>query len=307
MELTQGIAEAPEMSPDARVRVFRRTISDLEDFEGLQVDAYLILGERYALLLDTLLCPEDVAQVLSLCAPEIARRQVLCINSHADWDHTWGNGYFSGERSAPILAHEHCRQRMLSEEARRDLAEYQARYPVFRNVTLIPPSLTFSERLSIVDGDLAIELLHAPGHCPDQIVAWLPDLSLLLAFDAVERPLPGIYDAACVPLMFSTLERLTALNARHVLCSHGKTTSPALIQENLAYLREIERRCRLLLSNHTPTEAELEQTAELIGYPFTEAVAGIDEEIDRTYYSWAHEQNAQVILRWLIAQRQQDR
>lgn len=300
MELTQGIAEVPEMSPDSRVRVFRRTLGGLEEFESMEVDAYLILGERYALLLDTLLCPEDVAQVLSLCAPELARRQLLCVNSHADWDHTWGNGYFGDARSVPILAHDHCRQRMLSEEAHRDLAEYQARYPVFRNVTLVPPSLTFSERLTIVDGDLTIELLHAPGHCPDQIVAWLPDLSLLLAFDAVEKPIPGIHDAACAPLMFSTLARLAALNAQHVLCSHGKTSSPALIQANLTYLREIERHCLLLLAARTPPEAEVEQTAELIGYPFTEAVAGIDEEIDHTYYSWAHEQNAQAILRWLM-------
>jgi glyoxylase-like metal-dependent hydrolase (beta-lactamase superfamily II) len=301
MKLTQGISEAPEMSPDARVRVFRRTIGDLEDFEGLQVDAYLILGERYAFLLDTLLCPEDVAQVISLCAPEIDKRQLLCINSHADWDHTWGNGYFSGERSVPILAHDHCRQRMLAKEANQHLRDYQARYPVFRNVTLVPPSLTFSERLTIVDGDLTIELQHAPGHCPDQIVAWLPDISLLLAFDAVEKPLPAIHDTTCAPLMFSTLERLAALNAQHLLCSHGRTTSPALIQENLAYLREIERRCRLLLANRTPSAAELDHTAEIIGYPFTEVVAGLDEEIDDTYYSWAHEQNAQAILRWLMA------
>src|SRR5581483_9592908 len=221
MEPTQGVAEVPEMSPDSRVRVFRRTLNGLEEFEGIEVDAYLILGERYAILLDTLLCPEDIAQVLSLCAPEINKRPLLCVNSHADWDHTWGNSYFSGKRSVPILAHDHCRKRILSGEACQDLAEYQERYPVFHEVKLVPPSLTFSERLTIVDGDLRIELLHAPGHCPDQIVAWLPDLSLLLAFDAVERPLPGIYDAACVPLMFSTLERLTALNARHVLCSHG--------------------------------------------------------------------------------------
>jgi glyoxylase-like metal-dependent hydrolase (beta-lactamase superfamily II) len=301
MKSPQGISEAPEMSPDARVRVFRRTIEDLEEFEGLQVDAYLILGERYAFLLDTLLCPEDIAQVLSLCKSEIETKQLICINSHADWDHTWGNGYFSGERSVPILAHEHCRQRMLAAEAHQHLKDYQARYPVFRDVTLVPPSLTFSERLTIVDGDLTIELQHAPGHCSEQIVAWLPDISLLLAFDAVEKPLPAIHDASCAPLMFATLERLAALNAQHLLCSHGGPSSPALIQENLAYLREIERRCRLLLGDRMPSAAELDHTADLIGYPFTEVSAGLEEEIDTAYYSWAHEQNAQAILRWLMA------
>lgn len=300
MQTTGEMREVSGLSPDPRVRVFRRTLNGLEEFESMEVDAYLILGERYALLLDTLLCPADVAQVMALCAPEIGSRQLLCVNSHADWDHTWGNGYFSGERSAPILAHEHCRLRLNSEEARRDLAEYQARYPVFQDVKLVAPTLTFSERLSIVDGDLTVELLHAPGHCLDQIVAWLPSSRLLLAFDAVESPLPCIEDAACAPLMFATLERLATLNTQCVLCSHGNTTSPALIEENLAYLREIERRSRLLLGQRTPTETELEQAAELIGYPFTEVVVHITGKVDRTYYSWAHEQNARAMLRWLM-------
>lgn len=287
---------------DERVRVFRRTLDGLDDFEGMEVDAYVVLGERYTVILDTLLCPADMAVVMGTIEPEIGNRRLLCVNSHADWDHTWGNGYFSGERSVPILAHEHCLQRMNSEKARQELAEYQARYPIFQDVKLVPPTLTFSEKLAINDGSLTIELLHAPGHCRDQIVAWLPAISLLLAFDAVEKPLPCIEDAACAPLMFSTLERLARLNARQVLCSHGKTTSPALIQENLAYLREIERRCRLLLAKHTPAETEIEQAAELIGYPFDEVIANTGAEVDRKYYGWAHEQNARAILRWLMVE-----
>lgn len=299
MEKDQGVREIPEMSPDPRVRVFRRALSGLDEFEGMEVDAYLVLGERYAVMLDTLLCPDDMTQVMAACAEQIGQRQLLCVNSHADWDHTWGNGYFSGERAVPILAHEHCQKRLNSQEAFQQLAEYQSRYPVFQGVKLITPTLTFSERLTIHDEDLSIELLHAPGHCRDQIVAWLPEIRLLLAFDAVESPLPCIEDAECAPLMVATLKRLVELNAQHVLCSHGKTTSPALIQENLDYLSEIERRSRALLAQQRPAEADFEKSAELIGYPFDEAIAPFNEEIDRTYYSWAHEQNARAILTWL--------
>lgn len=303
MSTQPELCAVPQLSPDPRVRVFRRSLGGLDGFTSMEVDAYLVLGERYALLLDTLLCPADVAQVLSLSTADIGHRQVLCVNSHADWDHTRGNGYFQNQLAVPILAHEHCRQRLLSAEARQQLSDDQARSSLFRDVTLLPPTLTFSERLTIVDGELSIELLHAPGHCPDQIVAWLPAIGLLLAFDAVEYPLPGIADAACVPLMFATLQRLAALHARWVLCSHGNTTSPALIEENLAYLREIERRCRLLLADHTPTAGEREQLAERIGYPLAQAIAGQSTpgtHID-PYYSQAHEENVQAILGWLEA------
>lgn len=297
MKTSQDIREVPEMSPDPRVRVFRRTLRGIDEFEGMEVDAYVVLGESHVVILDTLLCPADMEYVMAAIEPELGNRQLLCVNSHADWDHTWGNGYFSHEHRIPILAHEHCLLRLNSQEARQKLSDYQARYPVFRDVQLVPPTLAFREKLVIVDGSLPIELLHAPGHCPDQIVAWLPTLRLLLAFDAVEKPAPHLEEAAP---MFATLERLNSLDARHVLCSHSKTGGPEIIRENLAYLREIERRARLLLAKRRPAEAELEHTADLISYPFAEVIANTAEPVD-SYYSWAHKENARTILQWLMA------
>jgi len=292
------VYEVPEMSPDPRVRVFRRTLSGLEDLEGMEVDAYLVLGERYAFIFDTLVCPADIAAVMAICAPDIKGKQVLCVNSHADWDHIWGNGYFSGPRSVPILAHSHCRERINAEEARQQLGKYQARYPLFRDVTLMAPSITFNERLVINDNNLTIELLHAPGHCQDQIVAWLPEISLLLAFDAIEKPLPSIEDSTCAPLIFSTLKRLAALNAQYVLCSHGSTTSPALIHENQAYLDRLASRVELYLPAFKLAGADFEHVAESIGYPFDEVIANATETVDHAYYSWVHEHNARAVLRW---------
>lgn len=300
--MDQELRLAPEMCSDPRIRVFRRTLNGLDDFEGMEVDAYVVLGERYIVVLDTLLCPSDMATVLHTLEPEMRGRQIFCVNSHADWDHSWGNGYFSGEQHVPIIAHEYCQQRLNSESARQKLADYQARYPVFHAVKLVPPTITFNTQLHISAGNLTIELLHAPGHCRDQIVAWLPETRLLLAFDAVEKPLPCIADSACVPLMFATLQRLAALDAQCVLCSHGRTTSPALIQENLIYLRDIERRTRSVLAHHAPTDQDLQHVAEFIGYPFDEVLATTNEEVDRTYYSWAHEHNIRAILGWLLTQ-----
>jgi glyoxylase-like metal-dependent hydrolase (beta-lactamase superfamily II) len=295
----QGVYAAPEMSSDPRIRVFRRVLTELADFEGIEVDAYVIIGEETAIFLDTLLCPHDMSLVHASLADELGSRRILCVNSHADWDHAWGNDFFSGVHAAPVLAHEQCRQRMLSQQAHEELAEFQAQHSVFQQVVLKPPTMTFSERLTIHAGDLTIELLHAPGHCQDQIVAWLPETGLLLAFDAVEYPLPCIEDAAGAPLMFATLERLAALHARQVLCSHGKTTSPTLIQQNLAYLRTIEQRCRPLLASHGAAEADLAQVEQLIGYPFDEAIGDTHETIDRTFYHRTHQQNIHAILNWL--------
>ncbi len=290
----------PGMSGDERVRVFRRTFDITGDLEGMEVDAYIVLSDRYAIVLDTLLCPADVAGMMSFVVDELPGRIVLCVDSHADWDHAWGNAYFTGGRGVPIIAHDYCWTRLQSREAADELAEFQQSYALFRDVRLVPPTITFVQSMTIYGGDLTIELKSAPGHHPDQIVAWIPELRLLLAFDAVEKPLPLMDDPCCVPDIFTTLERLVALQPERVLCSHGKSTSPQLVADNLHYVREIERRSRLLLQKHQPTEEELKHASALIDYPFDEVVAGVDGQVDHTFYGQGHEKNIRAVLRWLM-------
>ncbi|GAC1627668.1 MAG: hypothetical protein NVS4B7_17040 [Ktedonobacteraceae bacterium] len=232
MSTTEDVFLVPEMSTDSRVRVFRRTFDAIAEFEGMEVDAYVVLTDSYLLVFDTLLGPADVSAMMQIVQNDIGKRHILVVNSHADWDHAWGNAYFQGEQAAPIIAHEHGRVRMQSDEARVELANYQRRYAIFRDVELVPPTLTFNQHFTIHDGRLTIELFPAPGHHLDHLAAWLPELRLLLAFDAVEKPLPCIENAAAVPAMFTTLEHFIALQPERVLCSHV-----VLLPRNLNTLR----------------------------------------------------------------------
>jgi glyoxylase-like metal-dependent hydrolase (beta-lactamase superfamily II) len=301
MPINNGVFFVPEISIDPRVKVFRREINDLDEFEGLEVDAYIIITERYLVVFDTLLCPEDSAIMMNMVENLCFGRQILVVNSHADWDHSWGNAFFSGEHAAPIIAHHLCLTRMQSEVARKELVDYRQRYPIFQHVELIPPTITFGEGITIYGGDLTIELIPAPGHHPDHIAAWIPQLSLLLAFDAVEKPLPCIENADAVPAMFATLERFVAMQPERVLCSHGKSTSFALVKENLEYFREIERRSRATLQERRPSDDELEHASEIIHYSLDEVTGGSAEPFDRTYYNWAHDANVRSLLQWLMS------
>lgn len=289
-----------DISTDERVRVFRRTFHGMQEFEGMEVDAYIVIADRYLIVLDTMLCPEDVSIMMQTVNKERRGRTLLCINSHADWDHAWGNCYFIGENSAPIIAHDHCLTRLQSTEAYNELLDFQKLSSTFQNVFLLAPSITFNQCFTIHDRNLTIELLHAPGHHLDQIVAWIPELRLLLAFDAVEKPLPLIEGAYCVSHMFSTLEHLIALQPQRVLCSHGKTTSPDQIKQNLTYIREIESRCKSVLQTRQPGAKDLVHTSELINYSFDEVVGETTENFDRAFYTWAHEKNCQAIMNWLM-------
>ncbi|GHO54287.1 MBL fold metallo-hydrolase [Ktedonobacter robiniae] len=294
------------LSGDERVRVFRSAFAESEEKGLMEVDAYAIITRDYVVVCDTLLCPEDMQAVLGEIQSELAGRQLLVVNSHADWDHTWGNNYFQGRHAAPIIAHASCRERMLTKEAQEGLDEYQKRFDCFQHVVLRPPKLTFNDQLTIEGGDLTLQLLHTPGHQRDQVSLWIPELRLLLAFDAAEFPLPSLESAQAVPLMLSSLERLSALQPERVLCGHGKRNSIATLTGNLAYFREIERRARLLLS-HSPrtfTEDELKTASNLLGFSFEEAIATLEEPCeDDKFYRWVHDQNSRHILQWVSQQQ----
>src|SRR5215467_12719294 len=70
-----------DMSKDDRVRVFRRTIHGLQAYEGMEVDAYIVITDRYLLILDTMLCPEDVAAMIQSVSAELSGHSLLCIDS----------------------------------------------------------------------------------------------------------------------------------------------------------------------------------------------------------------------------------
>ena len=282
---------------DMRIRIFRRAFPAMEEFAGMHVDAYALFSEHYVIICDTLLCPADMEFVMETVRPEVvARRQLLVLNSHADWDHIWGNGYFSGRQSVPILAHQHCRARIQSEEAQAELAAYQKRDTIFQEVVLTAPTLTFTHGLTVHGGDLTFELFPAPGHTSDSCALWIPELRLLLAFDSLEAPFPLLEDAASVQPLITTLQHFLALQPQHVLCSHSKLADSTLIQKNLDYVQNLEERCRTLLLTRHPDTTELEHASDLIMVPCTESAVEKDGTPASAFYRHAHENNIRFIM-----------
>ena len=79
MSTVQGIFAVPEMSTDPRIRVFRRIFDATGEFEGMEVDAYIIITATTAVVLDTLLCPEDAGQMMQMVQDDIAGKHLLVL------------------------------------------------------------------------------------------------------------------------------------------------------------------------------------------------------------------------------------
>ena len=294
MYIPDTVARVANQGWDARILVCRC---------GPLVDTFIVVSERYVVLIDTLINRRTAEALLEIAREHLAGRQLLAVNTHADWDHAWGNHVFAGPsalRPAPIIASWRCAERLRSEAAQHKLAELRASAPGrFDNVALTPPSVLFEQRLAIDGGDLTLELFATPGHKPDHIAVFIPEIGTLLPGDAAELPFPFVESAATMPAMRDSLARMAALNVETALYCHAPVTSgPALLRQNMAYFDTIEQRCRAALARGVPnTPDEAADVETLVGFPFAEALpADADVAALEGFYRPGHQAAIRAML-----------
>jgi glyoxylase-like metal-dependent hydrolase (beta-lactamase superfamily II) len=284
---------------DERLHIFRA---------GEDVDTFGLITQRFLVVVDTMGTPELATEIMQSLQRVRQGRHMVVINTHADWDHCWGNSVFAdieGRYAAPIIGHARTRTRMQSQAARDTLAQKQAEEARFATVKLAPPTVTFSETLCLDGGDLTLELIPTPGHTEDHIAVWIPKIRLLLAGDAAEFPFPLVHHAHDLPVLRASLEKISALAPAMVVPCHGGTTDPDLPQRNLAYFDEVARHCRQALDSGTlPADWIADANlAERVGFSYTDALRVVDADPTRTpaFYQSFHRDAVRVTLEALTA------
>ncbi|MBB5575371.1 MBL fold metallo-hydrolase [Rhizobium paranaense] len=209
---------------------------------GDEVDGVLVRTARYNVLIDTLGTPDQCQMALDLLGEKANDRPLIVVNSHMDWDHFWGNAAIAGK--APIIAHAAALERLRDPSSPQTLSEKANQDARFRTVELIGPDITFSGSMVLHGGDLTLELIHTPGHTPDHIAVWIPEIRVCLAVDAVEHPIPEVWsdNPDDLRLLCSSLKRIRDLKAKFVIPAHGMTSSPATVDKNVAYFETLADR-----------------------------------------------------------------
>lgn len=234
MTITAELSSYPGL--DARITILRA---------GDEVDAVFVRTERFDVLVDTLGTPQLCRQALDLVGAGQSR-PLIVINSHLDWDHFWGNAAIAGR--APIIAHDTAIRRFRDPATRRTLDEKAAGDPLFADVELIAPTIGFDGDMLLDGGDLTLRLIHTPGHTPDHIVVFIPEIRTCLAVDAVEDPIPEVWSSnpQDLRLLRASLETIRQLDCEFVVLAHGQTASPQTVISNIAYFDRLAERVGLL-------------------------------------------------------------
>jgi len=111
--------------------------------------------------------------------------------------------------------------------------DLDVRQQEYRAVRVTPPTLTFTDRLTLHRPGREIDLLYlGPGDTHGDVVVFLPDDRLVVTGDMVVHPFP--YGFSRHPLEWAeTLDRLAALDFDTLVPGHGE------VQQGKAYLAQV--------------------------------------------------------------------
>ena len=270
------------------------------------VDSFIVCTTRYVILIDTMLNPATAADLLAIAHPHVRDgRTLLVINTHADWDHCWGNQLFAVPEalmSAPIIATARCAARFGAEMDKK-LTDLRTTEPErFGQVRPIAPTIQFEERLAIDGADLTLELFLAAGHTDDHVAIFIPQIGMLLAGDAAEEPFPFAYTAESLQELRATLQALAALRPQQAFYCHAPEASgPALLQQNIAYFDTLERHCRSALTRGVAVNNQDDEKLErLVGW-LSEAAIGDAEQAQvlPEMYRIGHRRHVRLMMEYV--------
>ncbi|NEC53775.1 MBL fold metallo-hydrolase [Actinospica acidiphila] len=159
------------------------------------------------------------------------------VNTHFHGDHTFGNGQFT-DRGAVIVAHAGTRSD--TEEAGLGLRRLWPDVE-WGHTPLTLPTLTFRDNLTLYGDNIRTELLHVgPAHTANDVVAWIPQRSVLFTGDVVWSGVTPYVLMGSVSGSLRALNQLRALRPSVVVPGHGPVGGPDLLDSTEAYLHLLQ-------------------------------------------------------------------
>jgi glyoxylase-like metal-dependent hydrolase (beta-lactamase superfamily II) len=207
------------------------SFDDLADASPTNV--LVILGSRHVFVCDTFLGPDPMAQIAGEIRAKHSNNPWIVFNSHADWDHHWGNCFFKG---ATIVSQEVTRG-IIEASGQQELATFKEY--IRGKVEIVAPNEVFLGRLRFPNE--GIEFVHTPGHTMDSSSCIDLVDKVLYAGDNLEVPIPYL-TTPDLDSYIETLKDYLGLDIEHVVPGHGTVVaSKDLITENLAYLEALTK------------------------------------------------------------------
>ena len=265
-------------------------------YDHLEINITVVRDGGDLLLVDSRSSPIEAAE-LQVDLEEFAPGRVqLLVNTHAHFDHTFGNQSFGPDStpSVSIYGH-HLLPAHLDEYERPRLAAWRADGGgepdrEWHDLRITPPDRLVTTSQPVRVGGRTV-ILHplGPGHTDTDLVLHVPDGHVWIVGDVVEASGPPMYGSGCFPLELpdQLAFLLGELDDRDVVVpGHGPVVGRAFVASQLA---EVERLAQQIRSAHLCGDSVEQALADQGRWPLP--VGGLELAVRRAY---AHLDNATV-------------
>ncbi|NLX08394.1 MAG: MBL fold metallo-hydrolase [Chloroflexi bacterium] len=216
-----------------------------------QVTAGAVITSEGAILIDTLVFPEEARAIKHFLENRLNCPVRYIINTHYHADHTYGTCFFE---DALVVSHALCYE-MLATRGKDGLYQAQQSAPELRDVQMVLPHMVFDTgTLTVHLGNKSVELWHSPGHSPDSIVCLVKEDRVLFAADTL-MPIPYFVDGNYDDFVAS-LHALRNGGYENVVQGHGEVVLRGEVEEkiqsDLEYLAIIRQHVERTLQRQKP-------------------------------------------------------
>ncbi len=206
----------------------------------------IVVGDRATLVVDTGLGPRNGAAVAALAGTLSHNSRLYLTTTHFHPEHAAGE---PGFQPGTILIRNAVQQQDMRLHGEEMLDFFRSRSPenkeLLANVHLREPDIVFNKEAAIDLGGVTARLMwlgeaHTKG---DELILVEPDRTLISGDVVQNKTIPGIFrDGGTPATWLAVLDQLVPLHVAHVLPDHSAPGTGALIDEERAFIADVQTR-----------------------------------------------------------------
>ncbi len=223
-------------------------VKDASPASSFAANAGIVIGRDGVLVVDTLISAKEGERFLADIRKVTDKPIRYVVNTHTHLDHAFGN-YVFAKQGAVVISHEADRRYLekMGEATLKNAGNFGLTPEQMDGTTIVLPTLTFSDRLTIDLGGETVELIHtAPSHTEGSVVVYLPAKKLLFAGDILFTDFHPFLADGDLPGWTKTLDALVAMDVDRIVPGHGPLSTKKDMREMKAYLLLFDARAREL-------------------------------------------------------------
>jgi cyclase len=230
------VPQHPELGPPRLIEVADRVFAYIQPDGSWYINnAGFIVGEDSVVCIDACSTEQRTRAFRERIRTVSPAPITTLVNTHHHGDHTYGNSVIG---AATIIGHENCRTELLKAGPPANLGIWD---PVeWGSVELCPPTITFTDRLTVWSAEDPIEISHVgqAAHTTNDSLVWLPEQEVLFCGDLLFNGGTPFLLMGSVRGAIEVLRDVVAsIPARTIVPGHGPPCDQSLIATTIDYLQ----------------------------------------------------------------------